>query len=115
MQLKQFLTLLLTQSGENFLDVLGAVLVADQKCIGGIDDDQVFESEHSDRALAAADNGITLSTDVPDKELSFISDNTILDLIFENLIFSEYPIYQIGHKSSVDLFKFIQSAAHQKI
>ena len=36
--------------------------------------------------LAAADNGITLSIDVPDKELSFISDNTILDLIFENLI-----------------------------
>ncbi len=36
--------------------------------------------------VVATDSGITLMTDVPPQELSFISDTTILDLIFENLI-----------------------------
>lgn len=36
--------------------------------------------------VVATDNGITLTTDVPAGKLSFISDATILDLIFENLV-----------------------------
>lgn len=36
--------------------------------------------------VVASDNGITLSTDVADHPMSFISDQTILDIIFENLV-----------------------------
>ncbi len=36
--------------------------------------------------VVASDNGISLVTDVPKSSLSFISDTTILDLIFENLV-----------------------------
>lgn len=36
--------------------------------------------------VVAGDNGITMENDAPDKPLSFISDTTILDIIFENLV-----------------------------
>lgn len=36
--------------------------------------------------VVATDKGITLRTETPEHDLSFISDATILDLIFENLV-----------------------------
>lgn len=36
--------------------------------------------------VVATDKGITLRTETPEHDLSFISDATILDLVFENLV-----------------------------
>jgi signal transduction histidine kinase/DNA-binding response OmpR family regulator/ligand-binding sensor domain-containing protein len=53
---------------------------------------QLLDATTYTRALArkfmvvATDKGITLRTETPEHDLSFISDATILDLVFENLV-----------------------------